>query len=1001
MPIQPKEAVFIQNIYDITRGNLENAKFPFPHLQRVIKHMTCVRIARLSRFWEEHEGKRRISLEQSVEDLITGLYGEKTPWIFLIKGCSSHIECWFGVPQKTANHTSLMATLCGAFPDLRFDKGAGFDPSAFKSLKHAFTLTGVPSSQATKRQNEKLQSEHIEKLCRGIYGLSWIYSVYAEPVDSGEIITRTHDLFAVIQETQKSLLKTKSIEKSRFAQHYLKLLETQYKRLEQARIVGMWNTDVTILLENASLAGRAQALLRSAFSGDQSSPVPIRTGGCDSTVTSQPPDIEPLNSREVAVLARPPQEEYAGYGLVEYIRFGVESNISIAPGALSVDLGDIVDRGSKTGQKLQIPLADLTKHGLIVGVTGSGKTNTCFSLLEQLRSKANNVPFLVIESAKSEYRALIKNAQFRDLNIFTVGDDAISPLRLNPFEVPQGFSIQTHIDYLKSLFSAAFVLYPPMPYVLEQSIQEVYEDLGWDLALNANWRGYQSERIFPTLSDLIVKVDDVVQRMGYDERITMDVKAGLVARLHQLRIGGGKGLMFNTRRSISPKILFESPCLLELKQLVSDDEKAFLIGLILIRLYEHYESGAASRAGVLNHITLIEEAHRLLQNVSSEQGSDIVANPKGRAIEVFVNILSEIRAYGEGIFIAEQVPSKLTPDAIKNTNLKIIHRLVADDDRKLVGSTMNLSEPQLRFLTTLRPNDGEAAAYTEGMQKPVLVTIGLSKSKTVQHSVSPQELSKHTAAFWRSPKHREILTIFSGCPQCPVGLGKPECDLGRNQPVSQLLAGSFTRLFNALRFGSKEIPRAYTDFLDHHKNQRSRSGKAVPPFCTYMELLEKEMTQRGNFWGWQHVDIDKVLDYLYIIGKHLSQNALDAGFSQAIGSLVQLNGQLHQTVERPYLGCCACLATCQYRFDMNVPEGQFDVEQFRSTVIDVINGAADIGELAQLSWFTSSQRIMPEDVELRQGAALCFTAQQLHELGLMRKTQEQYAKDVAQILQTL
>jgi len=51
-----------------------------------------------------------------------------------------------------------------------------------------------------------------------------------------------------------------------------------------------------------------------------------------------------------------------------------------------------------------------------------------------------------------------------------------------------------------------------------------------------------------------------------------------------------------------------------------------------------------------------------------KQGGEVTANPKGRAIEVFSNILSEIRAYGEGIIIAEQIPAKLIPDAIKNTS---------------------------------------------------------------------------------------------------------------------------------------------------------------------------------------------------------------------------------------------------------------------------------------------------------------------------------------------
>ena len=44
---------------------------------------------------------------------------------------------------------------------------------------------------------------------------------------------------------------------------------------------------------------------------------------------------------------------------------------------------------------------------------------------------------------------------------------------------------------------------------------------------------------------------------------------------------------------------------------------------------------------------------------------------------MFADLLAEVRAYGEGLVIAEQIPAKLIPDAIKNTAVKIVHRLPA------------------------------------------------------------------------------------------------------------------------------------------------------------------------------------------------------------------------------------------------------------------------------------------------------------------------------------
>jgi hypothetical protein len=43
--------------------------------------------------------------------------------------------------------------------------------------------------------------------------------------------------------------------------------------------------------------------------------------------------------------------------------------------------------------------------------------------------------------------------------------------------------------------------------------------------------------------------------------------------------------------------------------------------------------------------------------------------------------------------VAEQIASKLVPDVIKNTAVKIVHRLPVKDDRDAVGATMNIRRP--------------------------------------------------------------------------------------------------------------------------------------------------------------------------------------------------------------------------------------------------------------------------------------------------------------------
>lgn len=70
----------------------------------------------------------------------------------------------------------------------------------------------------------------------------------------------------------------------------------------------------------------------------------------------------------------------------------------------------------------------MAKHTFIAGVTGSGKTTTCHRLLSEA-----DMPFLVIEPAKTEYRTLINKDN--DLIVFTLGNEMVSPLELIPLNL--------------------------------------------------------------------------------------------------------------------------------------------------------------------------------------------------------------------------------------------------------------------------------------------------------------------------------------------------------------------------------------------------------------------------------------------------------------------------------------------------------------------------------------------------------------------------------------
>lgn len=745
------------------------------------------RIASITRFWEQ-PGKP--SIDAAITDVLIGLHAMQrsspnaiTSFLFLLVGSERDIQIHIGVssvPPLADAEPILINSFTGSLPGVELisrnksQGSAGTTPRfgdkllADGYLNHVGYLTGIPTrkTSANSTASDPAGStrpvgyiEQVDRLIRGMHGTRWGYLVRATPLSDVGLKSQLEDAVNLYTRASARLKATGSISESgqqkifkdgkavqestqrtfemtnRGVQLLLEMLDRQIKRLETGRAEGMWSTSAFFFAPQVTVAARAGALLRGCFGGNESLPEPIRIALQRPEGTLDPSSLcTDLTCTELATLAQLPQQEYSGYRVYDYARFDVDAD---PPSGEMLSIGEVIDGTQTTGNLFQVKLNDLSKHALVVGVTGSGKTTTIFRLLHQFVTNPNApIPFLIIEPAKTEYRRLISHPAFANLRVYTLGNERIAPFRLNPFEFDiadekERTHVQTHIDYLKSVFNAAFVLYAPMPYVLDIALHEVYQDKGWNLATGLNQRltgvmpkgdtiPERQYPVFPTLSDLQHKIAQVVEQLGYEERIKMDVTAGLQARIDSLRLGG-KGLMLDVAHGVDMRELLAQPTVLELDRIGNDEEKAFIIGLLISRLSAFRRLQGNS---VLRHVTVIEEAHRLLKNVSTEVGTEEASN-KAVAVEGFSNMLSEIRAYGEGIIIAEQIPSKLAPDAIKNTNLKLLHRLVAQDDRDVVGTAINLSDDQSRHAVTLNPQRGEVIAFAEGCDRPYLLQVQL------------------------------------------------------------------------------------------------------------------------------------------------------------------------------------------------------------------------------------------------------------------------------------
>ncbi|MGC9398132.1 MAG: helicase HerA domain-containing protein [Anaerolineae bacterium] len=406
------------------------------------------------------------------------------------------------------------------------------------------------------------------------------------------------------------------------------------------------------------------------------------------------------------------------------------------------------------GGKATIHRQALNRHGLIVGFTGSGKTNTCLYLLQQLW-QGHQIPFLVIEPAKTEYRGLMKMRGYEELLVFTLGDEATSPFRLNPFELLPGIRVEAHISALKTCFNAALPQFGILPSIIEESLGQIYEEKDWYLTERA---GEDEQRLFPTMQDMYRTVIRVAEQRGYAGEVHDNIRAAVGGRLGSL-LAGSKGLMFNCQRSIPLEMLLQRPTILELDAL-SDQDKALTMMFLLTQLREYCKVNRPDSR--LRHVTLIEEAHRILAETPSLAGSEVTADTKAEAVRFFSGALAEIRAYGEGFLIAEQSPGKLAADAIRNTNLKLSHMLMDAQDREVIAGSMMMDEEQKRFLGKLPV--GQAAIFMTGYEKATFVRVPLAKKDGYVERLSDVAVGERMQRF--RLRHRSVYLPFDGCRFC-------------------------------------------------------------------------------------------------------------------------------------------------------------------------------------------------------------------------------------------
>ncbi len=424
----------------------------------------------------------------------------------------------------------------------------------------------------------------------------------------------------------------------------------------------------------------------------------------------------------------------------------------------SLELGNRLD-GGVTGQSIRLELQQLRRHALVCGAAGTGKTNTTLNLCRQIWAD-HHVPFLVIDPVKepTDYRALMELEGFEDLVVLTGGHDKVAPFRINPFVVPQGVAPIEHCGSLLSSFKAAFGLWEPLPGIYMEALRDIYQDAGFVLDepfVGVNQRGW------PSLEHFVDALEVVVADRGYAGEQKQTITAASIGRARSLSTGLAARLI-DCDISYPVSELLSRPTVLELGSMSTEPEaQSLVVGLVLASMTTYFKRNW-KEVSVLKHVTVVEEAHRLLTR--PEPGGDPKdGNAKKQAAEMFATSLAENRGYGEGVVVVEQVPTKLIQDAIKNSNTKIMHQVPGVEDQQEMGGAMGLTDDQLDFIPSL--GQGQAFTSHDGLDRAMHISVPLLQKPLTQASES---LVKTRFGSIGGENHESVVSLrpFTDCVAC-------------------------------------------------------------------------------------------------------------------------------------------------------------------------------------------------------------------------------------------
>lgn len=464
-----------------------------------------------------------------------------------------------------------------------------------------------------------------------------------------------------------------------------------HDHLSLGRSVGLWGVTTHASSPDTHALTALIAACRAA--------IPINSGRvfatdvCTVGTAKDPAPTSVLTSVDIAAMLASPLATSPGIQVRQAICSGQRATIPVAPLALGTYYG--------TDAKCHLDLEDLEGHAFIAGTTGSGKTATVIKLIAEAWNR-HRVPCLIVDPVKEDYASAARH--FRGgLNVVSG-----STLCMNILQPWPGTPVDLHIARVSQAFRGSFSMPTPAPYVVTQMFDALLTQRGGP--------GDQA-----SLADARDSLHALVRDMGYGAENTANIRAAVMTRLNLL-LAPNRAHRFVWPDSAQLRRLFIGPTVVTLADLGDDEERSFIVLLLALAVW----SAARTRTdpNPVEHLLVLEEAHRVIPETSQSPISDESGSAQRESAALLTSMLAEVRSFGQQVVVVDQSPAKVAADVVRNTNLKIAHRVVHPDDQRQLGGSLGLAESDYAALGSLER--GQVVISTRSEPAPQMVRVALA-----------------------------------------------------------------------------------------------------------------------------------------------------------------------------------------------------------------------------------------------------------------------------------